>query len=210
MDGIMLAEEIRARSIQLPILLLSSIGLEIKPHYRDLFTAVLNKPAKTKPLVQLIRGALSKFSAEKKANQPAVAKQLQASFAAQHPLEILVAEDNPINTKLITTVLAKLGYVVDVAGNGNIALQMSINKRYDLILMDVLMPEKDGIDATKDIRKLPGHQPRIVAMTANAMQDDRTDCINAGMDDYLSKPLDFNLFMDVLKEASVLRKPAGE
>jgi signal transduction histidine kinase/DNA-binding response OmpR family regulator len=210
MDGIMLAQEIRSRSIQLPILLLSSIGLEIKPQYRNLFSAVLNKPAKTKQLVSLIRQALSQTTPEKAITRSHSTRQLDAAFALQHPLEILVAEDNPINTKLITLVLAKLGYKVDVAENGAVAIQMAGSKRYDLILMDVLMPEKDGIDATKHIRNLDGHQPRIVAMTANAMQDDRSDCISAGMDDYMSKPLEFALLMEVLKEASLLRNNVGE
>lgn len=210
MDGIMLAEEIRSRSIQLPILLLSSIGLEIKPQNRDLFAGVLNKPAKTKQLVYMIRQALSQSPSNIALNRSQTTRQLDAAFARQHPLEILVAEDNPINTKLITLVLAKLGYTVDVAENGAVAIEMSVKKQYNLILMDVLMPEKDGIDATKHIRSLNGHQPRIVAMTANAMQDDRSDCINAGMDDYMAKPLEFNLLMDVLKEASLLRNTGSE
>jgi CheY-like chemotaxis protein len=99
-------------------------------------------------------------------------------------------EDNPVNQKVIVKLLEKRGHVVSVAGNGHEALAMVHHQLLDLVLMDVQMPEMDGLDATHNIRKLVNiRQPRIIAMTANAMQGDREECLAAGMDDYISKPV---------------------
>ncbi|MEZ4300591.1 MAG: ATP-binding protein [Polyangiaceae bacterium] len=113
------------------------------------------------------------------------------SIASEIPLRVLVAEDNPINQRVALMLLERLGYRADVAGNGVEAVEAITTRPYDLILMDVRMPEMDGITATRRIREsVPAHrQPRIVAMTANATVEDREACRSCGMDDFLSKPV---------------------
>jgi signal transduction histidine kinase/ligand-binding sensor domain-containing protein len=118
---------------------------------------------------------------------------LSDNFAISYPLNILVAEDNLMNQKLIMRVLNKLGYMPDLANNGTEVLEMLKEKRYDLILMDIQMPQMDGLQATRLIRKHYGLQPLIMAMTANAMNEDKENCLQAGMNDYISKPLDIQL-----------------
>lgn len=111
-----------------------------------------------------------------------------------------MAEDNLINQKLATRVLAKLGYQLDIASNGVEAVGMVQEKAYDLILMDILMPEMDGLEATRLIRSGYQTQPKIVAMTANAMPEDRETCLRAGMDGYISKPIKLEELINMLKE----------
>jgi len=116
---------------------------------------------------------------------------MDAAMAARHPLRILLAEDNVVNQKLALRLLQQMGYRADLAGNGLEAIECIARQPYDVVLMDVQMPEMDGLEASRRItaRWPAGARPRIVAMTANAMQGDRDDCIAAGMDDYLSKPI---------------------
>jgi CheY-like chemotaxis protein len=112
-------------------------------------------------------------------------------MAARHPLRILLAEDNVVNQKLALRLLQQMGYRADVASNGIEAIQCVERQAYDLVLMDVQMPEMDGLEATRRItaKWSSSDRPRIVAMTANAMQGDREMCLEAGMDDYVTKPI---------------------
>jgi CheY-like chemotaxis protein len=120
-----------------------------------------------------------------------------------------VAEDNAINQKLIQRVLNKLGYEVQIAENGIEVLRMMDSNIYDVILMDVQMPEMGGLEATEKIRRQLCLQPYIVAMTANAMPEDKGICLNAGMNDYLAKPMKMSELIDVLQNAAaVLREEA--
>jgi signal transduction histidine kinase/CheY-like chemotaxis protein len=203
MDGIQLAKAIKAMGIKAPIILLSSIGLETRDQHEQLFVSAINKPAKSQQLLGLIHQALTEKSTKESPVKKPAAQLLRQAFAAEHPLQILVAEDNAINMKLITTVLGKLGYQIDSAANGQLAVEAFLKKSYDLIFMDVLMPEMDGLEATAAIRNYTDHaQPTIIAMTANAMLEDKEACIAAGMDDYMSKPMEINLLIDVLKNTS--------
>jgi CheY-like chemotaxis protein len=112
-------------------------------------------------------------------------------MAARHPLRILLAEDNVVNQKLALRLLQQMGYRADLASNGLEAVESVQRQIYDAVLMDVQMPEMDGLDAAREItsRWKPQQRPRIIAMTANAMQGDREMCVAAGMDDYLTKPI---------------------
>ena len=126
-------------------------------------------------------------------------------MAKNHPLRILLAEDNVINQKVAIHILQRMGYRADVAANGLEVLAALSQHTYDLIFMDMQMPQMDGLEATKQIfhnwqnGKLP-HKPRIVAMTANAMQGDREICLAVGMDDYLSKPISNSELVRILSE----------
>ena len=130
-------------------------------------------------------------------------------MAKDHPLRILLAEDNVVNQKVATLILQRMGYRADIAANGLEVLAAVSQRPYDLILMDMQMPEMDGLEATRQILinaqngKLV-HKPRIVAMTANAMQGDREVCLAAGMDDYLSKPIRNTELIRVLAESQPL------
>ncbi len=197
MSGLQLAKSIRELYPELPIILLSSIGDERNEEYHTIFTSVLSKPVKQDMLYRSILAGLSKENvslSEEKTRQ-----KLNKDFARQYPLHILVAEDNPVNQKLSTRVLSKLGYEADVASNGKEAVEAFINMKYDLILMDVQMPEMDGLEATRKIRTLSEKQPLIIAMTANAMQGDREMCLKAGMDDYISKPVNLDELVRILE-----------
>jgi CheY-like chemotaxis protein len=119
------------------------------------------------------------------------AEEPEPDFAVRLPLRILLVEDNPVNQKLALLLLARIGYRADFANNGFEALHSVQRQRYDVVFMDMHMPEMDGLEATRQIRALDLHgaRPWIVALTANAMQEDRRLCLAAGMDDFVSKPI---------------------
>jgi signal transduction histidine kinase/DNA-binding response OmpR family regulator/streptogramin lyase len=204
MDGVELARAIRQRYPTLPILLLTSVGEESRRQYPELFSAVLTKPIKQQHLERLVQMELRQqdepvFSVP----SPKPAEPLLTyTFGQQHPLRILVAEDNPVNQKLLLNILGKLGYAPGLAQNGLEVLTALETVPYDLVLMDVQMPELDGLEATRLIRQRPGPQPRIVAMTANALREDRESCLAAGMDDYISKPFRMEELKRALQAAS--------
>jgi CheY-like chemotaxis protein len=127
-------------------------------------------------------------------------------MAHQWPLRILLAEDNTTNQKLALRLLARMGYQADVAANGLEVLEALKRQAYDVVLMDVQMPEMDGLEATRHIRRgwPEARQPRVVAMTANAMQGDREMCLAAGMDDYLSKPIRIEELVGALSQSQPL------
>jgi CheY-like chemotaxis protein len=121
-------------------------------------------------------------------------------IANRYPLCILLAEDNPINQQLALILLTKMGYNPVVAANGKEVLNHLEKAPFDLILMDIQMPEMDGLEATRIIRKNGNHQPVIIAMTANATRQDRDECLADGMNDYLSKPVDIDQFIITIKK----------
>jgi CheY-like chemotaxis protein len=147
---------------------------------------VLAKPVKQSQLFDLLVSLLSGGAVERAPVGAGEATKL----GERHPLRILLAEDNTVNQQLALLLLESMGYRADVAANGVEAVEAVDRLPYDLVLMDVQMPEMDGLEATRRIRADgPSPQPRIVAMTANAMQGDREACLAAGMDDYLAKPI---------------------
>jgi CheY-like chemotaxis protein len=125
------------------------------------------------------------------------------NLGKRRPLRILLAEDNPSNQKLLSMILSRLGYPADSAANGRETIEALRSTPYDVILMDVQMPEMDGLQATKAIRaEFPvENQPSIIALTAHASENDRALCMEAGMDDYLTKPLRRELLEEALHRA---------
>src|SRR6185436_7559912 len=125
---------------------------------------------------------------------------IDPDMATRHPLRILLAEDNVVNQKLALRILQQMGYRADLASNGLEAVESVERQVYDVVLMDVQMPEMDGLDATRAIcaRRAAHERPRIIAMTANAMQGDRDMCVQAGMDDYLTKPIRVERLIEAL------------
>ena len=123
-------------------------------------------------------------------------------FAEIYPLDILIADDNFINQKLIERILHKLGYKTDTVSNGIQVLDFLAKKQYNVILMDIRMPEMDGFEAMQNVRQMTMDQPYIVAMTANALPSDREECLQSGMNDYISKPIYMNDIVEILKNAA--------
>ena len=200
MDGVMLASEIRKLpgAEKLPLVLLTSMG--IRSDHPDVakvsFASCLTKPLKP---VQLNEALIRVVSGTKPAVQKAQpSAKLDPRLATRLPLRVLLCDDNPINQKVALRLLQQMGYRADLAANGIEALKALDQRPYDMIFMDVMMPEMGGLEATEMIRdrqRQPAKYPHykspmiIVAMTANAMQGDREKCIGAGMDDYLAKPV---------------------
>lgn len=203
MDGVMLTGQIKKKKPLLPVVLLSSVGDETKQKYPGLFTAVLTKPVKQQQLGKVIQMSISQVTDT--LVQPPVQQLLDPGFAEKYPLAILIAEDNLINQKLIVRILNKLGYQPAVAQNGLEVISMLELYPYDLILMDIQMPEMDGLEATQLIRSSNINQPLIVAMTANAMQEDKDECMRIGMNDYLSKPVKLEVLLYVLTKMADLK-----
>jgi len=136
-----------------------------------------------------------------------VSQRLEAGPAGAR---ILVAEDNAVNQRLMSKLLAKLGHAVEIAANGRLAVQAVTAENYDVILMDCLMPEMDGFEAAREIRRIESGARRIpiIALTANAMKGDRDRCLEAGMDDYLSKPVDPALLDTTIRRWTASAEPA--
>jgi CheY-like chemotaxis protein len=198
MDGLALAGKIRQRNPGLPLVLFSSLGRKEASDADGLFSAYLAKPLRQSQLFDTLVTLLA-HDAAPKALVPAKPK-LDGGMAKRHPLRILLAEDNVVNQKLALRILQQMGYRADLASNGIEAVECVQRQTYDVVLMDVQMPEMDGLEAARTItaRWNAAQRPRIVAMTANAMQGDRELCIAAGMDDYLTKPIRVDQLVDAL------------
>jgi len=175
----------------LPIIFVRTIGtkfLEIE-QYPDPRNFFITKPIRLNHLAETIQNI---FSGNKQLSRHKRIEEFNSELAVRFPHTILVTEDNKINQKLIRNVLSKLGYDADVAGNGIEALDAVKRKDYDLIYMDIVMPVMNGLEASNKIRQMSlAMQPKIIAMTANAMPEDRQACISAGMDGYVGKPISF-------------------
>ena len=148
--------------------------------------------------------------AEVQAPTAAGPRELDADHAKRHPLRILLVEDNAVNQKLGLRLLSRMGYEADLAANGREAVQAVERRRYDLVLMDVQMPEMDGLEATRHIRaNIPqAERPWIIAMTAEAMEGDRERCLEAGMDGYVSKPIRVEELVAAVLDTPVVAREA--
>jgi GAF domain-containing protein/DNA-binding response OmpR family regulator len=199
LDGIMFTREIRKLQDEkaLPIILLTSLGRRELGAEELNFSAYLTKPLKPSALYDALASIFARYLASQKPEPAKIV--MDSEMGRLHPLRILLAEDNAVNQKLALRILERLGYRADVASNGLEAIESVERQMYDVILMDVQMPELDGLDATRNIRKLARiTQPYIIAMTANAMEGDREMCIAAGMNNYVSKPIRVNELVDAL------------
>jgi len=190
MDGIALAREIRAvRGAHAPVLiLLSSTGQSLASAHADAgFAAGLSKPLRLSHL----RDRLLETIGDQRDTSAGAVPPVARDVGSPVPLRILLAEDNAINQKVALRLLERLGYGADVVGDGRLVLARLDHAAYDVILMDVQMPEMDGLEASRAIcaRWAASERPRIIAMTAEAMQGDRDKCLAAGMDDYIVKPV---------------------
>ncbi len=196
MDGIDLARAIQQRHSHIPVILLAMEGDESYNKSPEFFSSMISKPIKQHMLSKHILSGLRQVKVATEDNS----HKLSTDFAKKYPLKILIAEDNRVNQKLAMRVLGKLGYNPDIAQDGKEVLEEVSQLNYDLILMDVQMPEMDGLEATRMIRLCLSVQPIIVAMTANTMQGDREECLRAGMDDYISKPVHINELVIILEK----------
>jgi signal transduction histidine kinase/DNA-binding response OmpR family regulator len=190
MDGLMLAKEIRRRDRgrTQPLVMLTSLGRQEAAKTRDVFAAQLTKPIKASTLYDVLTSIMGGESSETPRVEPRSA--LNHKLGEQNRLRILLVEDNVVNQKVAQRMLERMGYRADVAGNGLEAVEAVKRQRYDVVLMDVQMPEMDGLEATRVIRReMKEKGPRIIAMTAEAMAGDREKCLDAGMDDYITKPI---------------------
>jgi CheY-like chemotaxis protein/HPt (histidine-containing phosphotransfer) domain-containing protein len=179
------------------------------------FAAFLNKPLRASRLYDVLVDAFTPGELLAEREEATERPAFDMKMGQQHPLRILIAEDHVTNQRLALLMLKRLGYRADVAANGLEALEALERQQYDVVLMDVQMPEMDGLEATRQIRRRwPGAQgPRIVAMTAGAMREDRERCLAAGMDDFVSKPIRVGHLVSALRQCRPLAaaaKPAPE
>jgi CheY-like chemotaxis protein len=211
MDGFDLALQIRSsRDLAGAVILMLTSGTrqDDLARCRELgVSACLTKPVRRAELQAAIISALARNSSAEHFMKAPMKTPLSAAgeTATQSPLRILLAEDTLVNQRLAVRILEKEGHRVVVAGNGREALTAWLNQPFDLILMDVQMPEMDGYQATAAIReresRLGGHLP-IVAMTAHALDRDRERCLAAGMDAYLTKPIQIEKLFDLIEQVA--------
>ncbi|MFK8182129.1 MAG: response regulator [Phormidesmis sp.] len=209
MDGLTLAQAIRAQDDygkSIPLIMLTSLGsseLEEEVLKKINFEAFLTKPVKQLKLYETFAQVLGGAPTPQKTSpNPKTSVEIDTTLGLNFPLKILVAEDNFVNQQLVQQWLTKMGYHPDIVNDGAAAIEALKQHPYDVILMDVHMPNMDGLTATANIREQwpADKQPKIIALTANAMHGDSKRCLEAGMDDYISKPVQIDKLMSVLKQ----------
>ncbi len=208
MDGTELARAILAerRDPPIRIVIVSSVGA--RERREPGIAAELTKPVKPSALHDAVVSALAGIARPEAVPVPRTSA--DARLAESRPHRILLAEDNEVNQKLALRLLERMGYAADVATSGVEALAALEREPYDLVLMDVQMPEMDGLEATRRARsRWAGRNLWIVAMTANAMEGDREMCLAAGMDDYVSKPIRPEILAGAIAAAPVVLEHAG-
>ena len=211
MDGLALAEKIQQQRLskEFPLIMLTSIDHRSKDPRDQYLAATISKPVKQSHLYNTLLNVLteSSFIEQKVVSDKRLGTGIDKEMAQRHPLRILIAEDNVINQKVALHMLKRMGYRADVVANGAEALAALKRQPYDLVLMDVQMPEMDGVEATKQIHRTwteLKERPYIAAVTANALLGDREKYLAAGMDDYLSKPIRLSALVKVLEQCPVL------
>jgi len=192
-DVLLLAKEMQKIKRALPLVLLTSLG---RHEASNIFTAVLTKPIKPAQLYAVLLELFAKKSGGESSQEH------DSDGGASVPLpSILLAEDNSSNQKVIMAMLKRLGYRADPVANGIEALQALDRQHYDIVLMDVRMPEIGGLEATKIIRqRWPENGPKVIAITAHALEGDMKKCLDSGMDDYISKPVTMRDLGEVLNK----------
>lgn len=223
MDGLDLANALRnGPSGAMPLILLSSLVRMASDQDSRAeaarFAAILSKPIKPSPLLNAILEVFSGTPTRIRPDHDLTKSKFDRGLAERYPQRIPLVDDHPTDQRLAQMVLSRMGYRADIAGNGLEAVEAVENKRFDLVLMDIEMPEMDGLEATARIRERWGDKaPRIVAVTANALHKDRDRYLKAGMADYISKPIRIEELVRVLtgsrngatpRDATVARKPA--
>lgn len=206
MDGFTLSKKIRQlrSESELPLVMLTSLGQRDFIEDGVKFAAFLTKPIKPTLLYTML---ISVLTGQELASPRTTQTPFPIRLSEKNPLRILLVEDNAINQKVALRILDRLGYRADVAGNGLEAIEALKRQIYDIVFMDVQMPEMDGVEATHQIRRQisQAQQPRIVAMTAHALPGDRESYLNNGMDDYISKPVRIDELVAVLSKYRPLR-----
>ncbi|MEO7922254.1 MAG: response regulator [Chitinophagaceae bacterium] len=200
LDGLQLARSVKSNYPDIPVILLNLAGNQNYLQDIALLSGIIEKPIRLHTLRDTILDVLTKTVPVKQNNEPL---QLENNFSTKFPLRILIAEDNLINQKIAMKILTRLGYQPKIANNGREALEMCGEEQFDIILMDVQMPEMDGLEATRMIRGKLERQPIIMAMTANVLQGDRDACMQAGMDGYISKPIDIKELLSQLEKWAI-------
>ena len=204
-DPLTLAAQIRQQpnGQTLPLVMLTAMGQRAANHHTPVIniSAYLSKPIKQSQLYNTLVSILEHQAIPSNGLLPD-SSQFNSELAKQLPLKILLAEDNVVNQKVAVRILQRLGYRADVAANGLEVLDALRRQAYDVLLMDVQMPEMDGITATRLICQEwpPSERPRIIAMTANVMQGDLEQCLAVGMDAYISKPIRLEVLVDALRQ----------
>jgi CheY-like chemotaxis protein len=183
----------------LPVILLTSLE-DPAALSNDGFAAVIRKPVRGSRLMEALAGAFRPSAA----TSPARSTPAGSANRRSVRMRVLMAEDHPVNQRLGQLMLEKLGHTVEVVANGQEAVRAMGLVTYDAVFMDVDMPEMDGLEATRTIRRLlpPDRQPRIIALTAGAMDEEKTACREAGMDDFVAKPVRLEGLNDALTRAA--------
>jgi CheY-like chemotaxis protein/HPt (histidine-containing phosphotransfer) domain-containing protein len=203
LSGIELARKVKAdpqlASIELVLVTTFSQRVESSELKQLGFSASVPKPVTYSGLFDALMTVLGEQPLQKKADWR---QEILQSDVSQRGVRILLAEDNPVNQKVAVNLLSRAGYQIEVAANGAIATEMIESDEFDVILMDMEMPVMDGITATRIIRQQPGRGATvpIIAMTANVMQSDRESCLAAGMNDFVTKPIEPQLLFDTLRK----------
>jgi PAS domain S-box-containing protein len=206
MSGIELAQSVQSRYPRIPLILLTSIDQITVPPTLNL-AARLTKPVKPSRLYNVLLNTFA-LAATSRAIEPS--KPLgDTNFARRFPLNILVAEDNSTNQQLMRLMLQRLGYQPDIVANGQETVNALRYRRYDLVFMDIQMPEMDGLTATRCIRSELTYQPWIIGLSANAFREDREQALAIGMNAYLTKPLKLESLLAALQQVPLATGQSG-
>jgi CheY-like chemotaxis protein len=205
MDGLALARAIRELrpALVLPLVVLTSPGNVERTAGEKVFAACLSRPVKPAHLVNALAELFPRPLSASQADNHSTGSE---NLVYTQPERVLLAEDNPVNQKVALRMLTRLGYRADLASTGHEVIAAVRRQTYEVILMDVAMPEMDGLEATRRIRSIKSdtERPWIIALTANAMQGDRELCLAAGMDDYIRKPIKLSELAAALQQARAI------